>query len=473
MLRQEITGSEEAIEAATRPLRRSSRQFWLLAGGLAALVLLGLVAYGVQLTVGLAVAGYDDTSFWGIYEANLVAFIAVSYGGALVSAILRLTQARWRAPITRLSEATAVCSLVVGMTFALVHIGRPERVWRLVLTPHFSSPIVWDFIVIMTYLAATLVFLYLPLIPDLAELRELPAAGNGWRRRLYRTLSLGWLGSPHQRRLLDQSITTVAILIIPVAVFVHSVLSWAFALTGRPGWDSTIFAPYFVVAALYSGVAMVILVVAGFRRGYHLERFIELRHFRYLAYLMLTLDLMYLYFTFTEMLTEGYTMNEETAPVLAALLVGRYAPFFWLFILGSGVAPFLLIAFERTRTVPGIVAASTLVVVGMWVKRLLIVVPVVAHPRIAGAWGSFNPTWVAIAITVAAAAAIPLLLMLFFKLFPILSVYEIEEMAAEGARYGSPALGHEPARDALSPAPRPSRDGDKPRGLPVPGTGPA
>ncbi|MHB1415535.1 MAG: NrfD/PsrC family molybdoenzyme membrane anchor subunit [Chloroflexota bacterium] len=436
MHRGEAIVLEDAREAALRPLAPSSRRFWVLAGALAIAAGIALVAYGDQLLNGLGVAGYSDSGFWGIYEANLVSFIALSYGGALVSAILRLTQAKWRAPITRLAESMAVFSLLVGMTFALVHLGRPERVWRLVFSPNLSSPIVWDFIVVMLYLLATLVFLYLPLIPDIALVRDrLQEEGSkGWRRRLYGILALDWRGLPRQRRLLDRAVTAVAVLIIPLAVFVHSVLSWAFSLTSRPGWHSTIFAPYFVVAALYAGVAMVILVVAGFRRGYHLERYINLKHFQYLAYLMLTLDLVYLYFTFSEQLTEGYLPSEEVAPVLASLLIGQYAPAFWLFVLGGGVLPLLLVAVPRTRNVTGIVVAASLAVVGMWLKRLLIVVPAVAHPLIAGPWGLFQVTWVPIAITVGATAAIPLLLMLFFKVFPILSVAEMEEVAVEERR---------------------------------------
>jgi Ni/Fe-hydrogenase subunit HybB-like protein len=412
-------------EAALRPLAPSGRGFWAVVGILALLVVGGIVAFGVQFRDGLAVAGYSDQAFWGIYEANLVSFIAISYGGALVSAILRLTQARWRAPITRLAEAMAVFSLLIGMTFALIHLGRPERVWLIITSPQVSSAIVWDFVVIMTYLVATVIFLYLPMIPDLAVLKQ---RTTGWRSTLYGTLSLHWRGTAEQRRLLERGVTVVAILIIPIAVLVHSVLSWGFALTGRPGWHSTIFAPYFVVAALFSGVAMVILIVAGFRRGYRLQKFIGPKHFIYLGYLMLTLDLLYLYFTFTELLTEGYVMNEETAPVLDALLVGQYAPLFWLFIIGGGIVPILLVAIPRTRTIPGIVVAAALVVSGMWLKRLLIVVPAVAHPLIAGSWGSFHPTWVAVAITVGAAAAIPLCLMLFFKFIPILSIHEMEEL---------------------------------------------
>ena len=436
---------DAATEAALRPLAPSSRRFWLLALVLAILTAWSTTAWTVQLIYGLGVAGYDDRGFWGIYEANLVSFIAVSYGGALVSAILRLTQARWRAPITRLAEAMALFSLLVGMVFAIVHLGRPERVWRMVVTPQLSSPIFWDLVVISTYLLTTAIFLYLPLIPDIAMLRDRLGAQGGWRARLYPALALGWTGTPGQRHALERGTTAIAILIIPIAVMVHSVLSWAFSLTGRPGWNSTIMAPYFVVAALYAGIAMVILVVAGFRAGYRLERFITLKHIQYLGYLMLTLNLAYLYFTFAELLTEGYVQNDETVAVLESLLLGQYARFFLLFNLIGGLLPFLLLALPRTRTIPGIVVAAALVVVGMWLKRMLIVVPAVSHPLISGPWGTLQVTWVAAGLTVGAAAAIPLLLMLFFKLFPLLSIFEMEELGEEaegdGAHVGAVTLG--------------------------------
>jgi molybdopterin-containing oxidoreductase family membrane subunit len=242
----------------------------------------------------------------------------------------------------------------------------------------------------------------------------------------------------------------VAIIIIPLAVVVHSVLSWAFAVTTRPGWNSTIFGPYFVVAALYSGIGMVILVVAAFRWAYHLEDQIAPIHFQRLAYLMITLGLTYLYFTFTELLTEGYKQTEELTPLLESVLVGRFAPYFWLFVAAAGIAPLLLVALPWTRTIPGIVVAAGLVVGGMWLKRLLIVVPAVTNPIIEGPWGEFKLTWVAVAVTVAGAAAIPLLLMFFFKLVPILAANEIEEIAAEETRAVRPATVG--VREALSGA---------------------
>lgn len=419
------TGSAEIREAALRPLARTGRGFWALAALLAAAVAAALAAWTVQLRDGLQVAGYGDRAFWGVYEANLVAFIGVSYGGALVSAILRLTGARWRAPVTRIAEATALFALLIGMTFALIHLGRPERFWMIITRAQVGSPIVWDLAAIMTYLATTVIFLYLPLVPDLAVLRD---RARGVRRRIYGMLALGWVGTAEQHRALDRAVTAVAVLIIPIAVLVHSVLSWAFAVTGRPGWYSTIFAPYFVVAALYSGLALVVLVVAAFRRAYRLEAFIGVTHFQRLAYILVALDLTYLYLTFTEILTEGYVQTHEAAKHIDAVLVGPFAPMFWLFVVLGGLLPLLIIAFPRTRTVKGIVAASAMIVAALWLKRLLIVLPAVTHPLIAGTWGSFPVTWVAAAITLGAVAAIPLLLMLFFKIAPILAVGEMETL---------------------------------------------
>lgn len=422
---------ERITEAALRPLQRNDRGYWVIVSVLAVMVGGAFVAWLNQLSAGLGAAGYSDSAFWGIYEANLVAFIGVSYGGALVSAILRLTRARWRAPITRIAEAMALFSLLAGMAFAVIHLGRPERLWMLLVRPNISSPLVWDFAAVMTYLLTTLIFLYLPLIPDIALLRDRYQQRPGPRYRFYRALAMNWQDLPEQHRILQAGTLAIAILIIPIAVVVHSVLSWAFAVTGRPGWDSTIFAPYFVVAALFSGIATVVLVVGFFRHGYHLQDQITIQHFRYLGYLLLVLDLLYLYFTFTELLTEGYVGNDAVVPVLQATLLGQYAPFFWFFVIGGGIVPLLLVALPRTRTISGIVTAAVLVVTAMWLKRLIIVVPTVAHPLIAGSWGSFQPTWTSGAITLGAAASIPLFLMLFFKLFPVLAIYEMEEIADE------------------------------------------
>ncbi len=407
-------------EAALRSLSGGGRAFWLIATPLALLVALGVGAYAYQLKQGLGVTGLSDQVFWGIYTANFVTFIGISYGGAVVSAILRLTGASWRAPITRLAEAMAVVSLAVGGLFVIIHLGQPLRVWNMVVHAQISSPLFWDMVAITTYLAGTIVFLYLPLIPDIAVCRDSPGV-SGVRQRFYTVLALGWRGTKEQRRILKWGVTLMAITIIPLAIAVHSVLAWAFAVTSRTGWHSTIFGPYFVVAALFSGVATVILVVAAFRKAYHLEEYIEKKHFQYLGYIMMGLGVLYLYFTFSEFLTEGYVLNQEVQGLYESLLVTTYAPMFWAFIIGGMAIPIGLVALPRTRTINWIVFSAALVAIGMWLKRFLIVVPPLAGDS------SYTPSWVEISVTIGALAAIPLLLMLFVRIFPVLSIWEIEE----------------------------------------------
>ncbi|HSO28685.1 MAG TPA: NrfD/PsrC family molybdoenzyme membrane anchor subunit [Candidatus Sulfomarinibacteraceae bacterium] len=446
----------DALEAAAfRPIFSPGRWFWPVAALLAIIVLGGVAAFVYQFTEGMWVAGYSDRAFYGIYEANLVAFIGVSYGGAVVSAVLRLVNARWGAPLSRMAEAMAVVALIVGGAFAIVHLGRPERVFLILISGNLSSPIVWDFLAITIYLTATVIFLYLPLIPDMARLRDrLPTAS--FRGRLSRMLAIRWQGLDEQRQRLRWGIAIVAILVVPLAVSVHSVLAYTFSMTTRPGWHSTIFGPYFVVGALYSGVGLVILVVAAFRRAYRLEAFITPRQILSLAWMMAALGLVYLYLTFSELLTTAYAGTREELPVVVTLLEGAYAPAFWGFIAFGLLAPIALIALPTRRRVAALALAAAFAVVGMWLKRLLITLPSSTLPLIddAGPWGTAVFTWVPLLITAAATAGIALGLMLLFRFVPILAIDEIEEAAAAEAAARGEAAADDTPRPALA-APTP------------------
>lgn len=414
--------TSSVVDAALRPALRPGRWTNLLMLALAVPVLAGIGAWLYQVTHGLSVTGLNDQVFWGLYEVNLVTFIGFSYGGALVSAILRLTNAHWRGPITRIAEGTAVVTLCVGALFPIVHLGHPERLWEMVVRPNSTSPLLWDMVAIVTYLLATLALFLLPLVPDMAEAAGHRGLGDR-RRRLYRRWSSGWIGTPEQRRVLDRALTAVAIGIVPVAVMVHTVLSYAFSLTSRPGWHSTIFGPYFVIGAIYSGVAMVILATAAYRRAYHLEAWIPEQAIRYLGYLMVALAVTYGYFLFTEVTTEGYVGEQSSADVLYALLLDRYAGLFWTFVVVGLVLPILLVAVRRS--VRAITLAAALVVGALWLKRFLMFVPPQTRPLVGGAFGNYHPTWVEWAMTAGAAAAIPLFLILLFRVIPVLSIDEL------------------------------------------------
>jgi molybdopterin-containing oxidoreductase family membrane subunit len=282
-------------------------------------------------------------------------------------------------------------------------------------------------VAIVSYLLATIVLFALPLIPDVAMLRAEPNL-RPWRRRLYRWWAAGWAGTPEQRQHLRRALMTIAVVIVPLAVMVHTVLSYAFSLTSRPGWHSTIFGPYFVVAAVYSGVAVVILATVSYRKAYRLQGHIPLRSIVNLGYVMAALGVAYGYLLFTEVTTEGYVGEESAEVLLFSLVLDRWAIPFWLFVVAGLVVPVLLLAIPRTRTVGGVTVAAALVSGAMYLKRFLMFVPPLTRPLIGGDWAIYQPTWVEISISVAAVAAIPLLLILLFRVLPVLDLHEMQEI---------------------------------------------
>ncbi|MBW7881301.1 MAG: polysulfide reductase NrfD [Caldilineaceae bacterium] len=415
-------------QSILRPLTHTSRSWFVWVASLILLTGGGLVAYLYQLRNGLAVTGMRDHVIWGLYITNFVFFIGISHAGTLISAILRVTHAEWRRPITRMAEMITVVALLIGGLMPVIDLGRPDRIPNLIFNARFGSPIIWDFISIATYLTGSLIYLYLPMIPDFALARDrLQRSLPYWRWRLYALFALGWRNTPEQRRRLELGISIMMLLIIPIAVSVHTVVSWIFAMTMRAGWNSTIFGPYFVVGAIFSGIAGIITVMYIFRRIYHLEEYITVKHFRYLAYLLLALDLIYLYFTFSEYLTTAYKMAEGERLLLVQLLSGEYALTFWAFVGGGLILPLLIIALPWTRTIPLIVLASLLVNIGMWLKRFVIVIPSLALPLMPYESGVYAPTWVETMITVSSFAGFALIFTLFAKLFPLISAWEMKE----------------------------------------------
>ncbi|MDQ7842279.1 MAG: NrfD/PsrC family molybdoenzyme membrane anchor subunit [Armatimonadota bacterium] len=341
-------------------LQATGPRYYALVGGLVAIILWGLIAYGVQLRYGLGVTGLRDNFMWGVYITNFVFFIGVSHVGALMSAILRLTGAEWRRPITRMAEAITFASLLMGALMPFVDMGRPDRILNLLLHGRLQSPILWDIMSITTYLTGSTLFLYVPMIPDIALLREHYARGPAWRRRLYTILALGWRGTPGQKHQLETIIGVLAVLIIPVAISVHTVVSWIMAMTLRAGWNSTIFGPYFVSGALFSGAAAVITAMAAFRWAYHLEDYITVRHFKRMGYLLIALGLIYAYFTFNEYWTPLYKLATHERGYLSAVVSGPYARIFWFTQIGGLLVPVLLLTLPTISWVPRLQSAPLL-----------------------------------------------------------------------------------------------------------------
>jgi molybdopterin-containing oxidoreductase family membrane subunit len=363
------------------PLRSNSIRFYLFVAFLLVVIGWAAYAYYVQLRDGLIVTGLRDYMFWGVYMTNFVFFIGISHAGTLISAILRVTHAEWRRPITRMAEAITVFALMIGGPMIIIDMGRPERLLNLLQYGRLQSPILWDLISITTYITGSLMYLYLPMIPDLAECRDRLVDAPAWKHRIYRILSLGWHGDEEQKQRLERGVAIMAVLIIPIAISVHTVVSWIFGMTLRPGWHSTIFGPYFVVGAIFSGIAAIITAMVIFRRVYHLESYLTEKHFRYLGLLLLVMDLIYIYFTLSEYLTMAYGNDVADQGVMAELFVGNFAPIFWGMVLGGFVLPALMLALpslikapqRETRPLPLLrPAAAALAVV---VLALLVAAP--------------------------------------------------------------------------------------------------
>jgi len=405
---------------------------WYSIATISGLVLLAAVgAFGYQLYRGIGVWGLNRPVMWAFDITNFVFWIGISHAGTLISAILRVTGAEWRRPVTRCAEAITVFALLIGAMFPIVHLGRPWLFYWVAplpngrgLWPNYRSPLVWDFFAINTYLLGSIIYLYIPLIPDLALVRD---RSKGLKRKIYGMLSLGWWGTQRQWQRLEKAVQVMAVIIIPVAVSVHTIVSWDFAMEIQPMWHSTMFGPYFVAGAIFSGIAALILAMAVLRKVLHLERYLKPVHFNNLGLLLLTMSLIWFYFTFAEYLTTWYGNEPAEKVIFQQKVSGPFSPMFWTMVTLCFVIPVVVLGFKRSRTIKGTVIASAGIVVGMWLERFLIIVPTLSHTRMPFNWGSYRPTWVEVTLLTGTFGYFVLLYCLFVKVFPIVAVWEYKE----------------------------------------------
>ncbi len=387
--------------------------------------------WGHQIFNDIGVAGITRPVFWGFYITNFVFWIGISHAGTLISAILRVTSAEWRRPVTRSAEAITVFALSIGGLFPLIHMGRPWLFFYLLpypndryLWPNFRSPLLWDVAAITTYLIGSSLYLLLPLIPDLAIVRD---TSKGLKRRIYGLLSIGWKGTPQQWHSLERGIRVMAIIIIPVAVSVHTIVSWDFAMTLQPMWHSTIFGPYFVVGAIYSGIAILLLAMALIRRGLRFQDYLTDRVFNNLSLLLLTMTLLWGYFTFCEHVTIWYGNETTEMTVFNDRISGQFSVLFWLMVALNFVVPMMVLPFRAGRRPLGSALVGIGILIGMWLERFLIVVPSLSHPRLGYTMGTYSPTWVEWGILLGSFGMLGFLYFTFVRLVPIVSIWEVRE----------------------------------------------
>ncbi len=431
LIRRETQSATHLEHDLLRPL--SGSRPGLLFGTLVSGIFMALlfVCWGYQIFNGIGVAGINRPVFWGFYITNLVFWIGISHAGTLISAILRVTSAEWRRPVTRSAEAITVFAISIGGLFPIIHLGRPWLVYFMFpypnsrdLWPNFRSPLLWDIAAITTYLIGSSLYLLLPLIPDLAIVRDL---SSGFKRRLYSLLALGWRGTPQQWHSLQVGIQVMAIVIIPVAISVHTVVSWDFAMTIQPMWHSTIFGPYFVTGAIYSGIAILLVTMALLRRGLRLQNYLTDLVFNNLALLLLTMTLLWGYFTFAEHLTVWYGNEVSEMAVFWDRVSGQFSALFWTMILLNFVIPVSVLPFRTGRRPLGTALVGLSILVGMWLERFLIIYPSLRHPRLAYTVGEYSPTWVEWGILIGSIGMFFFLYFIFVRWAPIVSIWEVRE----------------------------------------------
>ena len=420
------TDPDKMVDHLIRPITQTGGAYYLTVLVLFMGVVWGAFAWSCQLTSGLQVTGLNNSVAWGVYITNFVFFIGISHAGTLISAILRVSGAEWRRPITRAAEAITVFALVLGASQILFDLGRPDRALNVIFYGPLRSPLLWDVICISVYLLSSLFYLLLPLIPDLAIMRD-HRDTSGWRKGLYRIFSFDWNGNAEQKRRLEIAIGVMAVLIIPIAISVHTVVSWIFGMTVRPMWHSTVLGPYFVVGAIFSGIAAIIIAMAILRKVYRFEDYLKPIHFNYLGLLLLTMTGLWFYFTLCEYVTTGYGALSEEWEVFEAKVMGEFSGLFWT-MMACMTGAFFLLLLCRRWAIWATVSASVLIVVGMWIERYTIVVPTLMKLSGRGyETEMYYPSWVEWSITGASFCGFALLYVIFAKLFPMISIWEIEE----------------------------------------------
>ena len=410
------------------PIYKPGRGFYIALSVLLAVVGFGVILYIRQYFLGLGVTGLNYPVFWGFYIVNFVFFIGISHAGTLISAILRLSKAEWRRPITRVAEIITVVVLLIGAVHPIIDMGRPDRVLNLLKFGRYQSPLLWDLTAIITYLMASTIYLYLPMIPDIAMMRD---KGTKFKW-LYDILSWGYIGTPAQKHAIEKGMTIMMVMVVPIAVSVHTVIAYLFSMTVQPMWHSTIFAPYFVVGAIFSGTAVLLVVMVVLRKIYHLEAYLKEVHFKHLGTILLVMSLLWGYFTFSEYLTTYYPQEPHEMRVFLYKFTGPYAAFFWGMVATNLVIPVLLLSFKKD--IKGIFIASVCVSIGMWLERLNIIVPSLISTRLPYPTGFYVPTLTEVGIFLGGIALFCLGYLLFAKLFPLITVWEIQEGREHGIK---------------------------------------
>lgn len=390
-------------------------------------VIAGIIAYIDQVIKGQIVTNMNDYALWGIYISNFVFFVATSFVGTVTVSILRLTNNNWRTPIVRIAEIISVAAIIMAGITIMIDMGRPDRLLNLFIYGRLQSPIIWDVIIIPTYIVISILLLYFPLLPDFALLKTYFKDKNPNLSKWYGRLSLNWTGSAAQKLIQARSIHILAIFVIPAGFILQTIDAWLFSTLFRVGWDSTNMGAYFISGASVAGVGALVTVVYVIRKVYKLEEYITDFHFDKLGKFLVLTCIIYLYFNINEYLIPEFTSKKEEITHLNHLFSGQYAPLFWFVLIGGLVIPILVLLFDKGRKPLPMFIMGLLVVLGSWWKRFLIVTPTLLNPflpiqGVPESWRHYYPStheWLITFGTLAMALLIITILVRYLPVVPI------------------------------------------------------
>lgn len=422
-----------------KTLEKPRGSYYLLLFFVFAVLGVGLLAFANQVQKGLGVAGYTHPVMWAVYITNFVFWVGIAHSGTLISAILYLFRARWRRSVYRVSEAMTVFAVMTAGLFPLIHLGRVWYFYWLIPYPNqrelwvnFKSPLIWDVFAVGTYFTVSVTFFFVGLIPDIAVARD--HAKPGFRKKLYTILSLGWRGTDQEWHHYSKAYMFLAAFATPLVVSVHSVVSWDFAMAIVPGWHTTIFAPYFVAGAIFSGVAMVITLMVPLRKIFHLEKYVTMEHFDKLAKLILLTSAIVTYAYIVESFLAWYSGSEIERETFYDRAFGHFGWAYWVMVTCNSIIP-LSLYFKRVRhNIKALFIVSIFINIGMWFERFVIIVTSLAHEFVPHSWGSYKISLTEIAITAGSFGWFLMWFLLFIKLLPSVSIAEVKESMAPPIR---------------------------------------
>src|SRR5271167_79965 len=418
-------------------LTRPTSNGWFLGFGVAFLLtMMMLFAIGYLFVRGTGIWGVTIPIGWGFAIINFVWWIGIGHAGTLISAILLLLRQSWRNSINRFAEAMTLFAVSAAGIFPLIHVGRPWLAYWLFpypnsmgVWPQFRSPLIWDVFAVSTYATISALFWFVGLVPDLATLRD--RSTNRAAKIIYGMLALGWRGSARHWDRYETAYLLLAGLATPLVLSVHTVVSFDFAVAIVPGWHTTIFPPYFVAGAIYSGFAMVLMLAIPIRKIYGREDLITMRHLENMAKVMLATGLIVAYGYFFEFFLAKYSGNKFDVFLVNQRLHGPYSPFYYALILCNILTPQLLWIQKMRTNVIVLFLMSIVVNVGMWLERFVIIVISLTRDFMPSAWGRYNPTIWDWATFIGTMGMFVMLIFLFVRVLPAISIAEMRELVAE------------------------------------------